>query len=157
MRLSSDNYLHPSTGEIMSESGPVASCPNCNSPSIQALSVASGSALTTSMTEMALGTAAAVKGGAVALRMTCLNCGAQWEPSRRADWRLSSLTELEAKIARDAGISQQELVNRKAANAQWRRDNPFKTSMSWVATWFMIFVVLVGGGGLILFLASLFN
>lgn len=67
-------------GESTSSQQP-ATCPRCNSPSIQAVPIQKKNLGKAVLTEYFLGTAAGVAGGStVVIQAMCLSCGCQWFP-----------------------------------------------------------------------------
>lgn len=73
---------------------PVATCPSCNSTSLQAMPTTTKDMGSAVVTEFALGTAAGMAAGSGAgpTVVFCLNCGCQWVPGTQRERHLRSLS-----------------------------------------------------------------
>jgi hypothetical protein len=77
----------------MSHPGPVASCPQCGSQSLQAIAIPRKSLGAGVLAEVALGTAAGLAASAdTVVQNVCLNCGCQWFAGTRKEARIRALS-----------------------------------------------------------------
>lgn len=120
--------------------GPTAVCPQCASPSIQAVQVTRKSLATTVLADELLGTAAGIVAGTThVLTNVCLACGCQWIPGTEHERQLRALS---GQLGEDA--KRIELARLAPIDTAGTRLNRKAIGIAWVVviTVFVIFALM---------------
>ena|SRR5437867_3657548 len=116
-----------------------ATCPRCQSPSVQAVPVERKKIGQAALAEYFLGTAAGVAAGSsMVIQTICLSCGCQWFPGTKQEHELRALSgQLGEEAARAA---------QRAIAERQERDRTLDTRMRvliWVGAFVLLAVILV--------------
>jgi hypothetical protein len=119
-----------------------ATCPTCDSPSIQAVPIEKKKIADAIVAEYFLGTAAGVAAGsAVVIQAICLKCGQQWFPGTNQEEQLRILSGQRGPAA------QRDAQERLAATARVQQDLDQRSNR--VAVGVLVIVVMILAGILV--------
>ena len=104
----------------MTFKSPIATCPRCNSQSIQAVTLPKKSINVAILGELALGTAAGLAASSeTVIQNVCLHCGQQWFPGSKDEEHIRTLSgERGVERQREAEIQRKE----KLEDDLWKSD-----------------------------------
>jgi hypothetical protein len=125
----------------MTSPSPTATCPRCNSPSLQAVPVKRTSIASAVLAEYALGTAAGVAASSdTVIRVVCLNCGCAYVPGTIEERTLRALS---GQLGEQARVEAEQRLRTPAGYVGVRKADPGRVWAARVALALIVIVAVV--------------
>lgn len=127
----------------MTEPAP-ATCPRCNSPSIQAVPIEKKKLGNAIVAEYFLGTAAGVAAGSsMVIQAMCLSCGCQWFPGTKQEDELRALSGQRGQEAQLAAQARATAMEQRATAGARDRNHGIALMAFLVLALFIAMMILV--------------